>query len=93
MLDFYATWCGACNELEHRTYSHPAVKSKLSKFVNVKLDLSKNSDEVQRLKKKYSIVGLPVVLFFDSKGNQLKEKRIEKFVEPEEFLALLDKIK
>ena len=51
MLDFYATWCAACNELEH-TYSDPAVKSKLSKFVNVKLDFTRNSEEVERLKQK-----------------------------------------
>ena len=88
MLDFYATWCAACNELEH-TYSDPAVKSKLSKFVNVKLDFTRNSDEVERLKQKYGIVGLPVVIFFDSDGNQLTDKRLEKFVEPEEFLKLL----
>ena len=88
MLDFYATWCAACNELEH-TYSDPAVKSKLSKFVNVKLDFTRNSDEVERLKQKYGIVGLPVVIFFDSDGNQLTDKRLEKFVEPEEFLRLL----
>jgi thiol:disulfide interchange protein DsbD len=68
------------------------VKSKLSKFVNVKLDFTKNSDEVERLKQKYNIVGLPVVLFFDSKGNQLKEKRLEKLVEPKEFLARVEKI-
>ena len=88
MLDFYATWCAACNELEH-TYSDPAVKSKLSKFVNVKLDFTRNSEEVERLKQKYGIVGLPVVIFFDSEGNQLTDKRLEKFVEPEEFLTLL----
>ena len=88
MLDFYATWCAACNELEH-TYSDPAVKAKLSKFVNVKLDFTRNSAEVERLKQKYGIVGLPVVIFFDSEGNQLTDKRLEKFVEPEEFLGLL----
>ena len=88
MLDFYATWCAACNELEH-TYADPAVKSKLSKLVNVKLDFTRNSAEVERLKQKYGIVGLPVVIFFDSKGNQLTEKRLEKYVEPEEFLGLL----
>ena len=88
MFDFYATWCAACNELEH-TYSDPAVKSKLSKFVNVKLDFTRNSEEVERLKQKYGIVGLPVVIFFDSEGNQLTDKRLEKFVEPEEFLTLL----
>ncbi len=88
MLDFYATWCAACNELEH-TYSDPAVKSKLSKFVNVKLDFTRNSAEVERLKQKYGIVGLPVVIFFDSDGHQLTDKRLEKFVEPEELLRLL----
>lgn len=91
MLDFYATWCAACIELEH-TYSNPAVKSKLSKFVNVKLDFTRNSPEVERLKQKYGIVGLPVVIFFDSEGNQLTDKRLEKFVEPEEFLTLLEGI-
>ena len=88
MFDFYATWCAACNELEH-TYSDPAVKSKLSKFVNVKLDFTRNSADVERLKQKYGIVGLPVVIFFDSEGNQLTDKRLEKFVEPEGFLTLL----
>jgi thiol:disulfide interchange protein DsbD len=92
MLDFYATWCAACNELDHKTYTDPAVQSKLSQFINVKLDFTRNSNEVERLKKKYSVVGLPVVIFFDSKGNQLKGKRIEKFVEPKEFLALLQDI-
>ena len=89
MLDFYATWCAACNELDHRTYSDPAVKAKLSNFVNIKLDFTQDSAERKRLEKKYNIVGLPVVLFFDSKGNSLNDKRLEKFVEPEEFLALV----
>ena len=57
MLDFYATWCAACNELEH-TYSDPAVKSKLSKFVNVKLDFTRNSEEVERLKQSLILKGI-----------------------------------
>lgn len=92
MLDFYATWCAACNELDHKTFSHPDVESKLSQFVKIKLDFTKNSDEVERLKKKYGIVGLPVVIFYDAKGNQLNQKRIEKFVDAEEFLELLEDI-
>ena len=92
MLDFYATWCAACNELDHKTYSHPAVQSKLAQFINIKLDFTRNSDEVERLKKKYSIVGLPVVIFFDSKGNQLHQKRIETFVDSKEFLAYVEDI-
>ena len=89
MLDFYATWCAACKELDHKTFSHPAVQSKLSQFVNMKLDFTRSSDEVERLKDKYGIVGLPVVIFYDSKGNQLNQKRIEKFVNAQDFLELV----
>ena len=87
MLDFYATWCGACNELDHKTYSDPVVHAKLSEFVNIKLDFSRNTDEVERLKKKYNIVGLPAVIFFDSSGNLLVDKRFEEFLAPDKFLA------
>lgn len=92
MLDFYATWCAACKELDHKTFSHPDVQSKLSQFVKIKLDFTKNSEEVERLKKKYGIVGLPVVIFYDAKGNQLNHKRIEKFVDVEEFLEIVKDI-
>jgi thiol:disulfide interchange protein DsbD len=90
MLDFYATWCAACNELDKETYSDPAVVSKLSRFVNIKLDFSRNSAEVERLTKQYNIVGLPVVIFLSPEGDVLK--RIEKFVEPAEFLKILEGI-
>ena len=92
MLDFYATWCAACNELDHKTFSHPDVQSKLSQFVKIKLDFTRNSEEVERLKKKYGIVGLPVVIFYDNKGTQLNHKRIEKFVDAKEFLEILEDI-
>ena len=88
MLDFYATWCAACIELDKFTYTDLVVASRLSEYVNVKLDFSRNSDEVKRLTEKYKIPGLPVVIFLDSEGRPVK--RFDKFVEPEEFLEILD---
>lgn len=88
MIDFYATWCGACVELDKFTFSDPKVKSRLEDFVKIKLDFSRGSEQVEQLKKKYGIVGLPVVLFLDSEGKPLK--RLEKFVGPKEFLKIID---
>ena len=90
VIDFYATWCGACVELDKFTFSDPQVRSRLEDFVKIKLDFSRSSGQVEELKKKYGIVGLPVVLFLDSEGKPLK--RLEKFVGPKEFLKILDEI-
>ena len=32
MLDFYATWCAACNELDHKTFSNQEVIDRLEKL-------------------------------------------------------------
>lgn len=88
MLDFYATWCAACNELDHKTFSNQEVIDRLENYVTVKLDFSTKSDEV--LTEKYKIVGLPVVIFMDAQSNIYE--RIEGFVKPEEMLKIIDKV-
>ncbi|MCG9126098.1 thioredoxin family protein [Candidatus Poribacteria bacterium] len=88
MLDFYATWCGACNELDHKTFSNQEVVDRLKNYTTVKLDFSVESDKV--LTEKYKIRGLPVVLFLNSSGEVLE--RIEKFVNPEEMLKIIDEV-
>ncbi len=88
MLDFYATWCGACNELDNHTFSDQRVVDRLEEYITVKLDFSANSDKT--LTDKYSIRGLPVVIFMDAQGKIYE--RIEKFVKPEKMLEIIDEV-
>ncbi len=88
MLDFYATWCAACNELDHKTFSDQTVIDKLENYVTVKLDFSTKSDK--ELTEKYKILGLPVVIFMDSNGKIYK--RLEGFVKAEEMLKIIDEV-
>ena len=90
MLDFYASWCAACKELDHKTYADPAVAAKLDDYVNVKLDFTRSSETTQALTEKYQIPGLPVVIFMDANGTVLK--RFTGFVGAEEMLGILDDI-
>ena len=90
MLDFYASWCAACKELDHLTYADPAVAARLADYVNVKLDFTRTSEMTKALTEKYEIPGLPVVIFTDADGIRLK--RFTGFVDAEKMLGILDEI-
>ncbi|MDE0552955.1 MAG: sulfite exporter TauE/SafE family protein, partial [Candidatus Poribacteria bacterium] len=90
MLDFYASWCAACKELDHKTYADPAVAAKLANYVNTKLDFTRSSETTEALTEKYQIPGLPVVIFMNAEGRVLK--RLTGFVGPEEMLSILNDI-
>jgi thiol:disulfide interchange protein DsbD len=48
------------------------------------------SDEVEALRNKYKIVGVPTVLILDSEGNEVK--RITGFVNADEFYEMIKNI-
>jgi len=93
MIDFYADWCAACKELDQKTYSDPNVQNALERFIIVKIDMTRNTDVTNRYKKLYKIIGLPLVIFYDSSGHLLTSPRITGYVGPEEFLKILQKVK
>jgi thiol:disulfide interchange protein DsbD len=85
LVDFTAAWCGACKELDKKTFSAPAVGSELSRFVAVKVDATNDDDPaVEATLHEFKVVGLPTVLVFDSKGKEAI--RYRDFVPPEQFL-------
>ncbi|MCF6149901.1 MAG: protein-disulfide reductase DsbD [Candidatus Kuenenia sp.] len=93
IIDFWATWCSACMELEKITYVDSRVIEESKKFVNIKIDSTNSDDpEIKKLWKKYQIVGLPTILFVNKDGKVLKDKTITGFVNPEKYLRILKSV-
>ncbi len=90
LVDFSASWCGACGELERETFSDPRVVSAARSFVTVKVDLSpgKDSPRKRALLSGYDQRGLPLVVVHDCEGKEVG--RITTFVPPERVLPLLE---
>lgn len=92
LIDFTAAWCGACKELDRKTFSAPAVGSELSRFVAVKVDATNDDDPaVEATLQKFEVVGLPTVLIFDSSGKEAL--RYNDFVPPEKFLDAIRSVR
>lgn len=88
MVDFWATWCVSCKELDNITFKDKKVKEELSKYLLVKVDVTKNTDDDKALMKKFNIFGPPALVFFEN-GVELKDKRIIGYKPPEEFLKII----
>jgi thiol:disulfide interchange protein DsbD len=92
LVDFGASWCGACGELDRDTFSDPRVVSAARDFVPVRIDLSPDKDtpEKRAVLRSYNERGLPLVVLHGPDGAEVS--RLKQFVPPEEFIALLERV-
>lgn len=89
IIDFYADWCIPCKELDALTFSDPNVIKLSEDFVKLKADMTKSvSPEVEALREKYNIIGVPTVLILNSKLQEIN--RITGFVNAVEFSEYLN---
>ncbi len=91
LIDFGASWCTACKELEHNTFPNPGVRTEAQRFIAIHVDATDDdAPDTKRLQAKYKVIGLPTVIMFDAAGNEVA--RFNEFVGPEKFIAAMKKV-
>lgn len=59
-IDFWATWCKNCLQMEKTTFTDPAVKARLHDFHEIKFQAEKPADPaIKALLDRYHLPGLP----------------------------------
>lgn len=93
IVDFKADWCGACKELENKTFKDPQVREFLNQNQFLAIDVTVTNDETNELLQKYQVMGLPHVMFFDKDGNLLPELTISSYISPKQMLEKIEILK
>jgi thiol:disulfide interchange protein DsbD len=93
VIDFFAQWCPVCHELDRTLFSLPEIQAKLAQVTALRMDVTNQDDpEVQKIIQEYALEGVPTVIFFDSRGQEINNSRVIGFITPKDFsksLALL----
>ena len=87
MVDFAATWCVPCGELE-LTFGDDDVYDLITKnFVPLKFDVSDDNVTTAELRSRYNAGTLPSVVYLTTDGHAVG--RVIKMMEPDEMLPLI----
>ena len=89
IADLYADWCAACKELELITFSNAEVQQELSAHILARVDLTRSSEQTDLLSERYTIIGLPTILFLNPDGIEIPGTRISGFLPPKAFIEHL----
>jgi thiol:disulfide interchange protein DsbD len=88
IIDFYADWCIPCKELDASTFSNPQVIKAAGAYLTLKADMTKSlSPDVEMLRNRFNILGVPTVLILNKKGDELK--RITGYINADEFYKII----
>ena len=88
MIDFGATWCNPCRELEH-TFADPQVYTAINdNFVPLKFDVSDDNATNDARKAKYAAGNRPAVRYLTADGKAVG--KIDRVVAPAEMSTILD---
>ena len=92
IIDFSATWCIPCKELEHVTFASDGVVERAREFVTLKADLTDDRSPVVRdLKQRFQVLGVPTVVFIGPDGAEIQELRFTGVIRPDEFMQKMSR--
>ena len=93
LIDFYASWCVACLEMDKTVFANGAVQAASQGFQRLRVDITHETPGVSAIKTRYSIIAPPTVVFLNSYGEEITAARVVGLPSKAQFMAVLTQVK
>ena len=94
LIDVTAEWCLPCKEMDHFTFTDPAVVAEAGRFTTLRADITRGiADDVVDLQASHKILGAPTFLFIGPDGREREELRLTGFEKAPAFLARMEAVR
>lgn len=77
VVDVYADWCVACQDMARTTFRDARVIRALAPMRRLQLDLSDNTPAQRELLQRLKLYGPPAMLFYDRNGDEKQAMRVQ----------------
>ncbi len=86
-IDFFATWCGPCKQLDSTTFADEKVIAWLDKHaVSLKIDVDQQKD----ISKRFLVKAMPTLVFLRADGTELE--RVQGYQDSDKFLKTAGRV-
>ncbi len=90
MLDFSASWCLACKEMDETTFKDIKVTELLRNFYLIRVDLSINNEQSKELENKFNVFAPPTLIFIDKNGVMISNNNVIGYIGSDKLIAILN---
>lgn len=90
VMEFWADWCAACQEMERKTFRDQRVLDMSRGFVMVRVNCTTPDDKCSAMREKFKVSGLPTILFIGADGQERRGLRAVGYMGPAEMLERME---
>lgn len=91
VLDLYADWCTACQDMERKVFSHETANYD-GQIRFLQLDITRNSPEQVAFLQQHQLFGPPALLYYSANGDETKALRTLGEIDFEQWRAQLARL-
>lgn len=88
-LEFYASWCSDCTEMDKNVFSQIDIQQAMKSYYNVRVDITDDTPAIKAIKKRFGVYGTPFMTFYNENGELQKNRIAAGYIPHDKMLSLL----